>query len=129
MQYRPFWFSLFHPNLTGGLIAIIIFLSIMAIANLVSFANSISSGTESLNFLVPTLMYGLPAVGLMRMKRWARIFELIYSILMVALGIFLMVAASVGMGAFIIVTHGVVAMYLLSEKCRQAFALATENSR
>jgi hypothetical protein len=125
MQYRPFWFSLFHPNLTGGLIAIIIFLTLMAIANLVSFANNIGSG-EGLNFLVPTLMYGLPAYGLLRMKRWARMFELIYSILMVALGIFLLVAASVGMGAFIVVTHGVVAMYLLSEKCRRAFGLIPE---
>lgn len=121
MQYRPFWWSLLHPNLTGGLIAIIIFLSLMAIANLVTFINSIASGVSALNYLVPSIMYGLPAVGLMRLKRWARMFEIVYSILMVALGLFLMVAVSMGMGAFIVVTHGLVAMYLLSEKCRRVF--------
>lgn len=120
MQYRPFWWSLFHPKLTGGLIAIIIFLSLMAFTNLVAFVNNIGS-VEGLNYLVPTLMYGLPAAGLIRLKRWARYFEIVYSIALVALGIFLMVAASVGMGAFIVVTHGLVAVYLLSEKCRQAF--------
>lgn len=129
LQYRPSWWSFLHPDLTGGLLAIIVFLLLMAVANLVSFVNNITSDPEALKYLVPTLLYGLPAVGLMRLKRWARYFELIYSILMVALGIFLLIAVGVGMGAFVIVTHGLVAVYLLSGKCRRAFYSAETGRR
>lgn len=122
MQYRPFWWSYFHPDLTGGLIGIIAFLAFMAIANIVGFINAVASGgPEAFNYIVPVIMYGLPVLGLIRLKRWARTFEIVYSLLMVALGFFLMIAASIGMGAFIIVTHGLVAFYLLSEKCRRLF--------
>lgn len=130
VQYRPFWFKLFDPRLTGGLIAVIIFLFLIALFNTFSLVGALSAGnfSEAGQRLLSILLYTLPTVGLMKLNRWARLFEIGYSLLMVVLGFIILFGANIFMGTFIVVTHGLVGIYLLSAKCRQLFYPPAEDA-
>ncbi|MDT8901367.1 hypothetical protein [Anaeroselena agilis] len=123
MQYRPFWSKLFDPRLPGALIAVIVLLFLTAVLHLFGLIDAIgrqnwpAAGIRVLSFL----LYALPAYGLLKLNRWARLFEIGYSMLMVALGFIIMVAANLFTGVFIIITHGIVGIYLLSAKSRALF--------
>lgn len=123
VQYRPFWFKWFDPRLTGGLIAVIIFLFFIALSNVFSLFGSIRAGnTSEVGLqLLSILLYALPAFGLLKLKRWARLFEIAFSLLMVVLGFFIMVSFNMFMGMIIVVSHGLVGICLLSAKSRAAF--------
>lgn len=126
MNKKSFWQNIFHPDVTLPLIVIIVYLSLIAVANLIAAyfsllneQNIIAAGGN----LLSVLLYAIPAYGLSKLKRWARITELVLSFLSVGLGMFLMFAGVLGMGVLIIVPHGLIAIYLLSEQCRRSFGL------
>ncbi len=123
VQYRPFWFKLFDPRLTGGLIAVIIFLFFIALSNVFSLFGALGANNmpEVGQRLVSILLYALPAFGLLKLKRWARFFEIAFSLLMVVLGFFLMASFNMFMGMIIVVSHGLVGVCLLSAKTRAVF--------
>ena len=77
----------------------------------------------ALNAFVALLLYAVPAVGLLKLKRWARMFELILSFLFVIIGFLIMFGYNMTMGVMTIVPHGLIGMYLLSEDCRRTFGL------
>ncbi len=116
------WYML-NPNLTFKLIIIIIFLSLIAIGNGFGVYENIveQNITEAVNSLVSVLIYAIPAYGLLKLRPWARIAELALSILLVMLGTVLMLFYSVAIGAFIVITHGLIAAYLLTNECKQIF--------
>lgn len=123
VSYRPFWWSFFHPRATGLLIVVIVFLVLNAVLNTFAAVGAISrgAGTEAAGNLAAIALYAAPAYGLAKLKRWARMFEICFSIVMVVLGFITMFAASMVMGVFIVATHGLVGIYLLSERCRKVF--------
>jgi hypothetical protein len=131
---RPSWLAIFHPQLTMGLIFIVIVLALVAISSAFGVYDSIvnQNQAEIIQSGFRMLLYGIPAYGIMRMKKWARLFELLLSIFLVVLAGFLIIAYFSGtnenvlliMGALILIIHGSIAKYLLSAKCKQAFGLA-----
>ena len=123
LAYRPFWWSFFHPRATGLLIVVILFLVLNAVLNTFAAVGAISRGaaSEAAGSLAAVALYAAPAYGLAKLKRWARMFEICFSIVMVVLGFITMLAASLIMGVFIVATHGLVGIYLLSERCRKVF--------
>lgn len=70
-------------------------------------------------------LYIAPAYGIIKLKKWARIFEIGFSIVMVVAGIITAVAANILQGAIIIITHGLVAKYLMSAKIKSLFEQAS----
>ena len=74
MAYRPL--AMLHPDLTPRLIAVIIFLLVIAIGYGFGIYEGITTNnpTAAVNSLVAVLLYALPAFGLMQLKRWARLF-------------------------------------------------------
>lgn len=128
MTERPnrwsFW-SLLHPNLTFRLLIIIIFLSFVALGNAFGVYDSIIKHDTSalLYALVSTVLYAVPAYGLFKLKSWARLLELVLSVIMVALGVVMVLFESFITGIFIIVTHGLIASYLVSKECKRALNL------
>ncbi|MDR3592238.1 MAG: hypothetical protein P4N41_21475 [Negativicutes bacterium] len=127
MEKRPSWWGVLHPDLTGGLIAIIVFLLLSAIGNCFKLYSAIIDQdlyNASLTGL-SAFLYVAPAFGLLRLKRWARFFEIGFSLLMIMLGIIVAFFLPVA-GGFIIITHGLVAYYLWSKKCRRIFYPETE---
>ena len=126
MNENSRWRSVFHHNVTLPLIAIIAYLFLIAIANLIATYHSISTEQDLITAggsIISVVLYALPAYGLMKLKRWARLMELSISLLSVGLGIVLMLAGMLGSGVLIIIPHGLIAIYLLSDKCRRAFGL------
>lgn len=121
-----FW-SLLHPNLTFRLLLIIIFLSLVAIGNAFAIYDSvIKQDTAALLYaFISTLIYAVPAYGLFKLKPWARLMELILSVIMVILGIVMVLFESFITGIFIIVTHGLIASYLVSKECKRALNLVS----
>lgn len=120
--------TFFPPALTGRLIIIVIFLFITAIGNAFGVYDALVNNNlnAAFNSLVAVLLYLIPAIGLLKLKRWARMFELGLSILLVILGIILMATFNMTFGVITIVPHGLIAIYLLSKDCRQAFGLITD---
>jgi NADH:ubiquinone oxidoreductase subunit 2 (subunit N) len=123
MDKRPWRWRFFHHDLTAGLIIIIVFLVLIAIGNIFKMFDTLSGGNmnEASQATLAAIIYAVPALGLMRMKRWARSLEIFLSILFTFLGLFLIVAGGVLEGIFIVLTHGAVAWYLLSANCRRIF--------
>jgi len=128
MSGRPQWLALFHPDLTWPLIVIIGYLLLVAIGNLLAAYNNLVTQANvmvaAVN-LISMLLYVLPAYGLAKLKRWARFAELTLSIMSVLLGIVLMIQGILGMGVLVIVPHGLIAIYLLSDNCRRIFGIIT----
>ena len=126
MNEKSFWQNIFHPSVTLPLIVIIVYLALIAVANLLAAYFSVANEQNIIaagGNLLSVLLYAVPAYGLSKLKRWARITELVLSFLSVGLGTFLMFAGVIGMGVLIIVHHGLIAIYLLSEQCRRSFGL------
>ena len=123
MNNRSIWRKIIHPGLSAGLIIIIIFLFISAAGNVFRIYDAVCANNNSdvLLYGAAAILYILPAIGLLRLKKWARILEIVYSGLMVILGIITFLTYSFAQGAFIIATHGLIAGYLLSGKCRKLF--------
>lgn len=120
---RPSLWGLVHPRLTGGLIAIIVFLLLIAIGNAFRAYAAVIDNDVFIAKLsaLSVFIYAAPALGLLRLKRWARFFEIGFCILLVFLGLVIMAFQSPFEGGFIVITHGYVAYYLKSKKCRQVF--------
>lgn len=125
MTSKPLLRSLVHPALTLGLIIIIIFLFIIALGYAFGIYDGLVHNNLSgaLNSFIAVLLYAIPAFGLLRLKRWARLFELVLSILFVIIGLVVMFSYNMTMGIITLVPHGLIAIYLLSKNCRQAFGL------
>ncbi|SDF76315.1 hypothetical protein [Sporolituus thermophilus] len=126
---RPSWWSFIPANMPLPLLLIIIYLFIIALGNLFALYQYVAVQPNlltAIGHLVSVLLYAGPAYGLLKLKRWARSVELYLSLFSVALGLFLMFTGAFGMAVMIIVPHGLIAIYLLTDKCRELFGL-TEN--
>ena len=138
MLNRQFLWGILHPNLTFGLVAIIAFLMINALGNLFAVYNALvarSSPISDMNYLAAALVYGgvvllyaVPAYGLARLNRWARLFVIVLSGLMVVSGLVSFLLGSALDGLFMVVAYGLIISYLLSVKCRQLFAVQAVDS-
>lgn len=119
-----FW-SRIPPNLTWRLLLIIVFLGLIAMGNIFSAYDRIINNdmTTALYAAISVLFYAIPAYGLFKLKTWARTFELIFSFILVGLGLVMLIFDSIISGLFIITTHGFVAVYLLSNECKKAIGL------
>ncbi len=128
MSERPSWWSFLHPDLTGRLLLVIGFLLVVAIGYAFGVYTGVTQGNlpAALNAFVALLLYAVPAVGLLKLKRWARMFELILSFLFVIIGFLIMFGYNMTMGVMTIVPHGLIGMYLLSEDCRRTFGLMSK---
>ena len=114
-----------NPKLTLRLLIIIVFLALTAIGNAFGMYESITKQNfpEALNSACSVLIYAIPVYGLVKLKRWARMLELILSALLVILGLILLSSYSIVIGSFITITHGLIAGYLLTSECKRAFGL------
>lgn len=127
---KPLLRSFFPPALTARLMLVAFFLLLIAFG----YAFGIYDGlihnnlNAALNSLIATLLYAVPALGLLRLKRWARLFELGLSILFVILGFVIMFGYNMTMGVLTIVPHGIIAIYLLSKDCRKAFGFIQDQA-
>ncbi|MDF2570709.1 MAG: hypothetical protein K0R55_2313 [Sporomusa sp.] len=128
MVEKPSWWSFLHPDLTFRLLFIIGFLLLVAIGYVFGVYNGLVQNNPSatLNAAVAVLLYAVPAVGLLKLKRWARLFELALSMVFVIIGFIVMFGYNMTMGVITIVPHGLIAMYLLSNDCRRAFGLISK---
>ena len=117
-------FSKLNPRLSVGLIASSIFLFLVALTNLFSaYFALVEADMQAVPLRIfAFLLYIIPAVGLLRMKRWARLLGIALCCIGSLLGILTFLAISNADGAFIILTHGAVLFCLLSKKTRAAFA-------
>ena len=125
MTNKPSLLSFLHPNLTLRLIIVIIFLLLIAIGYAFGIYDGLvhNNPTATFNSFIAVLLYAIPAFGLLRLKRWARLFELGLSILFVIIGLVIMFGYSLMMGIITLVPHGLIAIYLLSNDCRRAFGM------
>ncbi|MDF2875803.1 hypothetical protein [Sporomusa sp.] len=125
MSERPTWWSFLHPDLTIRLLFIIAFLLLVAIGYAFGVYDGIVQKNlqAALNSLGALLLYAVPALGLLKLKRWARLFELVLSFIFVVIGFIIMFGHNMTMGVITIVPHGLIGMYLLSDDCRRAFGL------
>lgn len=126
MSDRPRWMTMFHPDLTWPLLLIIGYLFLVAIGNLLAAYNNFvtqSNVVMAFGNLISMLLYAFPAYGLTKLKPWARFLELALSVLSVIIGIFLMLSGKLGTGVLVVVPHGIIAIYLLTDNCRKLFAI------
>jgi len=120
---KPLLRSFFPPALTTRLMLVAFFLLLIAFG----YAFGIYDGlihnnlNAAFNSFIAVLLYAVPALGLLKLKRWARLFELGLSILFVILGFIIMFGYNMTMGVITIVPHGLIAVYLLSKDCRKAY--------
>lgn len=117
------WLKIFDPKLTFGLIIVIVYLFLVSLGNLLAVYNTLTSQdyTNLAAQILSVLVYIIPAYGMLKLKNWARIMEIAISIFAVVLGFAVMLTYSLGSGAFIIVTHGLIAIYLLKAECRNIY--------
>ncbi len=125
MTDKPAWWSFFHPDLTLRLLLVSCFLLLIAIGNAFGIYDGLMHNNPAAAFysFAACLLYAIPAIGLLKLKRWARLVELGLSILFVILGFIVMFGYNMTMGLMTIVPHGLVAIYLLTDDCRRAFGL------
>lgn len=123
MNERPmgwnFWSKL-NPNLTFKMLSIILFLTLIAIGNTFSVYDNVLKQDKTTAFFsfLAVIFYIIPAYGLFKLKSWARKFELVFSFFLIVLGVIILLFESFIGGLFIIVTHGLIALYLLSKECK-----------
>ena len=118
-------FEHLNPRLTAGLITSSVFLFLVALSNLFSvYAALVEPNVQAFSLRIfASLLYAVPAIGILRMKRWARLFGIFLCGAASLLGILTFLAISNADGTFIILTHGAVLFCLLSRKTRAAFTL------
>ena len=116
--------SKLNPRLTFGLIACSLYLLLVAFSNIFAAYDAIvTSEIQSLSLRVfAILLYTVPAIGILMMKRWARLLGIFVSAIACLLGILTFLTGNNADGAFIIITHGAVLFCLMSRKTRAAFA-------
>lgn len=123
VQYRPFWFRFFDPRLTGGIIAVAIFMALQAFANI--FALGTLLGQQNMTNVpfhaVAAILYSLATFGLLKVNRKARFLTLVISILMVVQGGIAMLYINLLEGMITVVLYGLSAICLLSAKSRAVF--------
>ncbi|MCX7779344.1 MAG: hypothetical protein N2491_00355 [Negativicutes bacterium] len=133
---RPKWWRFFHPDLTLPIIVIAVFLFIIALGNLFGAYQSLFREKNLNGALLAGFsffLYAAPAYGLLQLKRWARLFEIVLSLLLVALGMILVFSGLTNreffylatQGVIITVVHGSIAVYLLTERCRRVFGFSS----
>lgn len=110
-------------GVSNALLAIIIVLLFFAAANLFSSLFSLVNQNFQgfLIYFVIAIIYAVPAYGLLNLNKWARLFQLISSLFMVITGFISIYGGNRLAGAFAIIVHGLIAMYLLTEKCQLIF--------
>jgi hypothetical protein len=127
---KPLLRSFFPPALTLRLMLVAFFLLLIACG----YAFGIYDGlihnnlNAAFNSLIAVLLYAVPALGLLKLKRWARLFELGLSIVFVIIGFVVMFGYNMTMGVVTIVPHGLIAIYLLSKDCRKAYGFIQDQS-
>ncbi len=123
VEYRPFWFRIFDPRLTGKLIAISVLLSLTAFANLFEIGKLVSQGNTGTApvHIVAALVYGLAVFGMLKVNRWARYLAIAICIVSVFQGGIMMLYIDLFQGMLTVVIYGLSAIYLLSAKCRAVF--------
>lgn len=123
VQYRPFWYRLFDPRLTGGLIAIAALLALQAFANLFALGSQVGQGNMSMVpfHAVAAVIYGLATFGLLKVNRKARFFAIAICLLSVLQGGIMMLYINLLEGMVTVVIYGLAGIYLLSAKCRAVF--------
>ena len=117
-------FSKLDPRLSVGLIISCVFFLLIALSNMFSAYSALvepNIHSAAIRFFA-VLLYAVPAIGILRMKRWARWLGIFLCTIAGLLGVLTFVAISNSDGAFIIITHGTVLFCLLSKKTRAAFA-------
>ena len=117
-------FSVLNPRLTFGLIASSLYLLLVAFSNVFAAYDAVvNSEHQSLSLRIfAILLYIVPAIGILRMKRWARLVGVFVSAIACLLGILTFLTGNNADGAFIIITHCAVLLCLMSRKTRAAFA-------
>jgi len=120
-------FKKLDPRLSIGLIVCSLFLFLVALSNLFSaYEALIGADLQAVALrLFAFLLYAAPAVGLLRLQRWARLLGIALCCVGSLLGILAFLAISNADGIFIILTHGAVLYCLLSRNTRKAFATPT----
>lgn len=111
------------PHLTWKLLLILAFLGIHAVSNvLAAFMQLLTSNLQNtLIFIITAALYILPAYGLYNRKKWARLMQMILSLIFVIQGIVMMVNGVMFMGMINVVSYGLIAIYLLGDECRTQF--------
>lgn len=120
---RPNWLQRFNPDLTIGLLAIILVLALLTAFSIINIVAGLFAQQPALALYsaFATAMYGISAYGLFRLKRWARFLQLFLSILSFLSGIVTMFSQSMGTGILTVIIHGLIAIYLLTDDCRRSF--------
>lgn len=128
MSERRSWWSFLHPNLTFRLLFTSAFLLLVAIGNIFGIYDGLVQHNfwATANSVAAFLLYAVPAIGLLQLKRWARLLELVLSIIFVINGFIVMFGYNMTMGVITLVPHGLIAIYLLSDDCRRAFGLISK---
>lgn len=116
--------SWIKPNMTFRLLLITFFLAMIALGNLIAVYENFNQNNskDAVLYLVAALTYAIPAYGIFNLKRWARMAEIIFSSIMLVLGI-IMLLFSFGTGILAITLHGLIVACLLSTESRKAFGL------
>lgn len=132
MSERPFWWRIFHHNLTGRLLLIIIFLTLTTIGNVLGIYKAIVSHDETAlaSSALSVLLYAIPTLGLIRLRPWGRLLELIISILVTAIfgPILILFNKDIFSGILIVCIHGYITKYLLSAECKKLFSIPTQRN-
>ena len=102
------------------MLLVIAFLGITAVIQLVNAILQFSQQNimSAAPFFGSFLLAVAPTVGLYRRKTWARLLQLALSLLLVIMGLLEMFAGGLFAGMIKIVPNGLVAIYLLSDECR-----------
>ena len=122
MKKKSFWQKVFHPDATLPLIAIIIYLALMTVANLLGFYGTMietPNPTLASMSLIAVLRFAVPAYGLAKLKKWARFTELGLSVLSVLVGIGAIGGGMILLGILNIAFHGFIIHYLTSQDGRR----------
>lgn len=111
------------PHLTWKLLLILAFLGINAISNVLTAFIQLQTGNlnNAIIFTVTAALYMLPAYGLYKLKKWARLMQMILSLIFLIQGIIMMVQGLLFMGMINVVLYGLTAIYLLGDECRNHF--------
>jgi hypothetical protein len=72
-------------------------------------------------YIVTVALYLLPAYGLFKLKNWARLLQLTFSLIFVVQGAVVMISGYLFLGMVNVVLYGLTAIYLLSDECRHLF--------
>jgi hypothetical protein len=123
VQYRPFWARFIDPRVTGGIIAVALFLGVWACVNVFALIKIFGQDNprQLALHLVAAVVFGLLAVGLLRLNRWARLLAIGVTVFMLVQGIIMLLYINLLDGLFTAIPYGLAAIYLLSPKCRRVF--------